>query len=39
MASQVLLTMDRTLDLPESGLVLGQAAPWIKALPEEGGPP
>lgn len=34
-ASQVLLAMDRTLDLPECGLVLGQAAPWIKALPEE----
>lgn len=33
---QVLLAMDRTFTLPEPALVLGQAAPWIKALePEE----
>lgn len=31
-AQQVLWAMDRTLELPESGLVLGHAAPWIKAL-------
>lgn len=29
---QVLQAMDRTLALPEPALVLGQAAPWIKAL-------
>lgn len=34
-AHQVLWAMDRTLDLPECGLVLGQAAPWIKALSME----
>ena len=34
-ARQVLWAMDRTLNLPECGLVLGQAAPWIKALSEE----
>lgn len=35
-AHQVLAAMDRTFQLPEHGLVLGQAAPWIKALdPEE----
>ena len=32
---QVLLALDRSLALPESGLVLGHAAPWIKALDEE----
>ncbi len=34
-AHQVLVALDRTLERPESGLVLGMAAPWIKALPEE----
>ena len=34
-AHQVLWAMDRTLERPESGLVLGQAAPWIKALTME----
>lgn len=32
---QVLLALDRSLALPESGLVLGHAAPWIRALDEE----
>ncbi len=32
---QVLHAMDRTLALPDSPLVLGQAAPWIKALEAE----
>ncbi|HET8900766.1 MAG TPA: hypothetical protein VFM84_02405 [Holophagaceae bacterium] len=36
LAMQVLRAMDRTLALPEAGLVLGQAAPWIRGLdPEE----
>ena len=36
LARQVLRAFDRTLDLPEPGLVLGQAAPWIRTLgPEE----
>src|SRR5512145_2293974 len=34
-AHQVLWAMDRTLGFPEHGLVLGQAAPWIKALSQE----
>lgn len=34
-AHQVLWAMDRTLDLPDCGLVLGHAAPWIKALTME----
>jgi hypothetical protein len=34
-AHQVLWAMDRTLDLPDHGLVLGQAAAWIKVLPME----
>jgi len=35
-AHQVLVVMDRTFQLPECALVLGQAAPWIKVLgPEE----
>jgi len=34
-AHQVLWAMDRTLVFPEHGLVLGQAAPWIKALSQE----
>lgn len=32
---QVLLVLDRSLALPESGLALGHAAPWIKAMDEE----
>lgn len=35
-AQQVLQALDRSLALPESGLVLGHAAPWIRALDEEG---
>ena len=34
-AEQVLVALDQSLDLPESGLVLGMAAPWIKALSME----
>ncbi len=34
-AEQVLQALDRSLDLPDSGLVLGHAAPWIRALDEE----
>ena len=34
-AEQVLRALDRSLPLPESGLVLGHAAPWIKALDAE----
>ncbi len=34
-AEQVLTALDRSLALPDSGLVLGHAAPWIKALDEE----
>jgi hypothetical protein len=34
-AEQVLLALDRSLDLPDSGLALGHAAPWIRALDEE----
>ena len=34
-AEQVLLALDRSLALPDSGLALGHAAPWIKALDEE----
>ena len=32
---QVLQALDQSLDLPESGLALGHAAPWIKVLDEE----
>ncbi|MFN7959306.1 MAG: hypothetical protein U0P46_13420 [Holophagaceae bacterium] len=34
-AEQVLRALDRSLPLPDSGLALGHAAPWIKALGEE----
>jgi len=34
-AQQVLQALDRSLELPESGLALGHAAPWIKALDAE----
>jgi hypothetical protein len=34
-AHQVLVALDRGLELPESGLVLGMASPWVKALPAE----
>ncbi|WP_243383015.1 hypothetical protein [Geothrix alkalitolerans] len=34
-ADQVLRALDRSLALPESGLALGHAAPWIRALDEE----
>ncbi|WP_306591742.1 hypothetical protein [Geothrix sp. 21YS21S-4] len=34
-ALQVLQALDRTLDLPESGMVLGHAAPWIRVLDDE----
>ncbi len=34
-AEQVLQVLDRSLALPDSGLVLGHAAPWIRALDEE----
>jgi hypothetical protein len=34
-AHQVLVALDRALEIPDSGLVLGMASPWIKALPEE----
>ncbi len=34
-AEQVLQALDRSLPLPDSGLVLGHAAPWIKALDED----
>jgi len=33
-AHQVLVALDRGLENPDSGLVLGMAAPWIRALPE-----
>jgi len=35
LAQQVLWALDRTLELPDHGLVLGQAAPWIKVLTKE----
>ena len=36
LSMQVLRAFDKTLTLPESGLVLGHAAPWIRLLgPEE----
>lgn len=35
LAHQVLQVLDRSLALPESGLVLGHAAPWIRVLGEE----
>lgn len=34
-AHQVLQALDRGLALPDSGLVLGMASPWVRALPEE----
>lgn len=34
-AEQVLQALDRSLALPDSGLALGHAAPWVKALDEE----
>lgn len=34
-AEQLLQALDRSLALPDSGLVLGHAAPWIRALDEE----
>ena len=34
-ADQVLRALDRTLALPDSGLALGHAAPWIKAMDED----
>ena len=34
-AEQVLQALDRSLALPDSGLVLGHAASWIKVLDEE----
>ncbi len=34
-AHQVLVALDRGLENPDGGLVLGMASPWIKALPEE----
>lgn len=35
LATRVLQVLDETLRLPESGLVLGHGAPWIKALPPD----
>jgi hypothetical protein len=34
-AEQVLQALDRSLAMQDSGLALGHAAPWIKALDEE----
>jgi len=34
-AEQVLQSLDRSLAMQDSGLVLGHAAPWIRALDEE----
>ncbi|GLH71882.1 hypothetical protein GETHLI_03840 [Geothrix limicola] len=34
-ADQVLQALDRSLGLPDSGLALGHAAPWIRGLNEE----
>jgi len=34
-AHQVLVALDRGLENPDGGLVLGMASPWIKALPGE----
>ncbi|WP_026852579.1 hypothetical protein [Geothrix fermentans] len=34
-ADQVLRALDRSLALPDSGLALGHAAPWIRALDED----
>jgi len=34
-AEQVLRALDHSLTLPDSGLALGHAAPWIRALDEE----
>ena len=36
LADQVLRALDRTLPLPESGLVMGHAVPWIRMLDDEG---
>lgn len=35
LAEQLLLALDRSLDLPDSGLALGHGAPWIRILDEE----
>jgi hypothetical protein len=35
MAEQVLRALDRSLALPDSGLALGHAVPWIKAMDDE----
>jgi hypothetical protein len=35
-AQQVLQALDQSLALPDSGLVLGHGAPWIRALDAEG---
>jgi len=35
LAEQVLRALDQSLERPESGLALGHATPWIKALDEE----
>jgi hypothetical protein len=34
-AEQVLQALDRSLALPDSGLALGHAAPWVRALDDE----
>jgi hypothetical protein len=34
-AHQVLVALDRALEIPDGGVVLGMASPWIKALSEE----
>jgi hypothetical protein len=34
-AHQVLVALDRALAMPHSGIVLGMASPWLKALPAE----
>ena len=34
-AHQVLVALDRGLARPDSGLVLGMASPWVRALPAE----
>jgi hypothetical protein len=34
-AEQVLQALDRSLQLPDSGLALGHAAPWIRALGDD----
>ena len=35
-ADQVLRALDRSLALPDSGLALGHAVPWIKVMDEDG---